>query len=65
MPASRVTAVRPPGPPAGDVEVLRIHGALPLGVAARCCRLLGPGPLDECHLAAELGHDQLLLRRLR
>jgi alkylation response protein AidB-like acyl-CoA dehydrogenase len=46
VPAGRVTTVRPPGPPAGDLEVLRVHGALPLGVAARCCRLLGPGPLD-------------------
>jgi len=26
--------------------VLRIHGALALGVAARCCRLLGATPLD-------------------
>ena len=27
--------------------MLRIHAALALGVAARCCRLLGTGPLDD------------------
>jgi hypothetical protein len=26
---------------------LRINGSLALGVAGRCCRLLGPGPLDD------------------
>ncbi len=26
---------------------LRINGSLALGVARRCCRLLGPGPLDD------------------
>jgi alkylation response protein AidB-like acyl-CoA dehydrogenase len=28
-------------------EVLRIHASHALGVAGRCCRLLGPGPLDR------------------
>ena len=26
---------------------LRTNGSLALGVAARCCRLIGPSPLDE------------------
>jgi alkylation response protein AidB-like acyl-CoA dehydrogenase len=42
----RQTALHPAGgttPP----EVLRLHASLALGVAARCCRLLGPSPLDE------------------
>jgi alkylation response protein AidB-like acyl-CoA dehydrogenase len=46
VPAERVTAIHPAGggtPP----EVLRIHASLALGVAARCCSLLGPSPLDD------------------
>lgn len=47
VPAQRVTSVgsyhNGPVPP----EPLRIHAALALGVALRCCRLLGPTPLDE------------------
>ncbi len=42
----RVTGQHPVGggtPP----EVLRLHAALALGVAARCCRLLGSTPLDR------------------
>jgi len=37
-------------------EVLRLHAAFALGVAARCCRLLGPTPLDAelASLRAEL-----------
>jgi alkylation response protein AidB-like acyl-CoA dehydrogenase len=31
---------------AGDAEGLRPNGSLSLGVAARCCRLIGPSPLD-------------------
>jgi alkylation response protein AidB-like acyl-CoA dehydrogenase len=31
---------------ARDAEGLRPNGSLSLGVAARCCRLIGPGPLD-------------------
>lgn len=33
------------GPP--PPELLRVHASFPLGVAARCCRLVGPTPLDE------------------
>ena len=47
VPAERVTSVSPfrdgPTPP----EVLRIHASLALGVAGRCCRLLGPTALDD------------------
>jgi len=42
----RQTALHPAG---GDTppEVLRLHAALALGVAGRCCRLLGPSRLDD------------------
>ena len=33
--------------PARDAMGLRANGSLALGVAARCCRLIGPSPLDE------------------
>ncbi len=38
-----------PFDPAGSTqpEGLRVNGSLALGVAARCCRLLGPGSLDD------------------
>jgi alkylation response protein AidB-like acyl-CoA dehydrogenase len=38
-------------------EVLRLHAAFALGVAARCCRMLGPTPLDAelASVRAELG----------
>jgi alkylation response protein AidB-like acyl-CoA dehydrogenase len=48
--------------PAGEgtaPEVLRIHAAFALGVAARCCRMLGPTPLD-----AELSSVRAELDRL-
>lgn len=46
VPGDRVTARHPAGgetPPA----VYRLHAALALGVAARCCRLIGASPLDD------------------
>jgi alkylation response protein AidB-like acyl-CoA dehydrogenase len=58
VPAERVTAIHPAGgetPP----EVLRIHASLALGVAARCCRLLGPSPLDEELTACRAELDRL------
>jgi alkylation response protein AidB-like acyl-CoA dehydrogenase len=33
--------------PARDAMGLRTNGSLALGVAERCCRLIGPSPLDE------------------
>ena len=45
--ADRVTAVEPYAPGPAPPAVLRIHSSLALGVAARCCQLLGPTLLDE------------------
>lgn len=58
IPDERVTAMHPAG---GDTppEVLRIHASFALGVASRCCRLLGPTPLD-----AELGSLRAALDEL-
>jgi hypothetical protein len=59
VPAERVTSVAPtyggPTPP----QVLRNHASYPLGVASRCCRMLGPTPLD-----AELAQVRADLDRL-
>jgi len=56
VPDERVTSVSPYTEGSPPPELLRIHAALPLGVAARCCALLGPTPLDEelLRLRAEL-----------
>ena len=47
VPDQRVTSITPyaegPTPP----EVIRIHAAQALGIAARCCRLIGPSQLDD------------------
>jgi alkylation response protein AidB-like acyl-CoA dehydrogenase len=56
--ADRVTGQHPAGggtPP----EVLRMHASLALGVAARCCRLLGPTSLDAELTALRTELDQL------
>jgi hypothetical protein len=47
VPAERFVS-QVPFDPAGNLrpEGLRVNGSLALGVARRCCRLLGPGPLD-------------------
>jgi hypothetical protein len=37
---------------------LRTNGSLALGVAARCCRLLGPSPLDDELAARRAALDQ-------
>jgi alkylation response protein AidB-like acyl-CoA dehydrogenase len=46
VPAGRVTSKHPVSG-ATPPEVLRMHAALAVGVTARCCRLLGPTPLDD------------------
>jgi alkylation response protein AidB-like acyl-CoA dehydrogenase len=54
----RQTTIHPTGgetPP----EVLRLHASLALGVASRCCRLLGPSPLDEELAALRTDLDDL------
>ena len=55
VPAERVVKVEPveASPPA----LVRTNGALALGVAGRCCRLLGPGPLDDQLIAARAALD--------
>lgn len=59
VPAERVTSVEPYTAGPTSPEVLRIHASYALGVAARCCRLLGPTPLDQ-----ELEHCRASLDRL-
>jgi alkylation response protein AidB-like acyl-CoA dehydrogenase len=43
----RVTARHPYVEGPTPYEALRIHASFALGVAGRCCALLGPSPLDE------------------
>jgi alkylation response protein AidB-like acyl-CoA dehydrogenase len=47
VPHDRVVSIAPYAPGTTPPEVLRIHASLALGVAARCCRLIGESPLDE------------------
>jgi alkylation response protein AidB-like acyl-CoA dehydrogenase len=48
VPAARFIGQAPFDPAASlRPEGLRINGSLALGVALRCCRLLGPSPLDD------------------
>ena len=48
VPQERVTATLPFAQwPGRDAAGLRANGSLALGLAARCCELIGPGPLDE------------------
>jgi alkylation response protein AidB-like acyl-CoA dehydrogenase len=47
IPASRLVGQQPFDPGHSmDLRGLRMNGSLALGVTSRCCRLLGPGPLD-------------------
>ncbi len=56
--ADRVTG-RYPASGITPPEVLRTHAALPLGVTARCCRMLGPTGLDAELAAARAALDRL------
>ena len=48
VPQERVSATLPFAQwPSRDALGLRANGSLALGLAARCCALIGPGPLDE------------------
>jgi alkylation response protein AidB-like acyl-CoA dehydrogenase len=47
VPATRVTSAAPFEPGATPPHTLRVHASFGLGVAARCCALLGPTPLDD------------------
>jgi alkylation response protein AidB-like acyl-CoA dehydrogenase len=65
VPADRVTSVSPFGERPSPPELLRMHASFALGVTARCCRLLGPTPLDAdlTRLRAEL--DRLEPERIQ
>jgi alkylation response protein AidB-like acyl-CoA dehydrogenase len=58
VPHDRVTGRHPAGGPTPP-EVVRLHAALALGVASRCCRLLGPTRLDDELAACRAGLDRL------
>jgi len=45
--ADRLVSVQPYQAPNVRSERLRLNGSFALGVARRCCSLLGPSPLDE------------------
>jgi alkylation response protein AidB-like acyl-CoA dehydrogenase len=48
VPAGRILGQGPFNPAANmQPEPLRLNSSLVLGLAGRCCRLLGPGPLDD------------------
>lgn len=64
VPDERVVSAAPYAQGTTPPEVLRIHASLALGVAVRCCRLLGPTPLDDelavCRARlAELDSDRI------
>jgi alkylation response protein AidB-like acyl-CoA dehydrogenase len=59
VPAERVTSIEPYELGPTPSEVLRIHASFALGVAVRCCRLLGSTPL-----AGKLRHCRESLDRL-
>ena len=52
VPFDPVASLRP--------DRLRVDGSLALGVTGRCCRLLGPGPLDDELTACRQGLDAAL-----
>jgi alkylation response protein AidB-like acyl-CoA dehydrogenase len=58
VPADRVTGLYPVRDGTAP-EVLRMHAAFALGVTARCCRMLGPTPLDAELAAVRAELDQL------
>ncbi|HEY1622233.1 MAG TPA: acyl-CoA dehydrogenase family protein [Streptosporangiaceae bacterium] len=56
--AGRLVSQEPFDPARGnDLRSLRMNGSLALGVTSRCCRLLGPGPLDDELDACRTGLD--------
>jgi alkylation response protein AidB-like acyl-CoA dehydrogenase len=59
VPSSRVTSVVPFSDEAPPPELFRIHSSFALGVAARCCSLLGSTPLDEQLAAVRAELDRL------
>lgn len=55
--ADRVLRVERYDPAASLGRSLRVNGSLALGVARRCCALIGPSPLDERLVAVRSGLD--------
>ena len=47
VPEDRLLSVHPYDPAASLGASLRMNGSLALGVARRCCTLIGPSPLDD------------------
>jgi hypothetical protein len=65
VPAERVTRILPLSEWRNrDAGGLRGNGSLALGIAARCCELIGPGPLDEelvsCRAALDGGTPETM-----
>lgn len=59
VPHERLVAVEPlRDPDPTEPAKLRVHAAFALGVAARCCALLGPSPLDDELAAARDALDR-------
>jgi alkylation response protein AidB-like acyl-CoA dehydrogenase len=70
VPDSRVVGQQPYDPARQQAEGLRPNGSLALGVARRCCTLIGPSALDDelCGCRAELdaaGTDAMPAARAR
>ena len=59
VPAECVTSVSPFAEGATPPEVLRLHASFALGVADRCCTLLGSSPLDDELTACRAELDRL------
>lgn len=55
--AERVLRIEPYDPAASLGRSLRVNGSLALGVAHRCCALVGPSPLDDELVATRVAVD--------
>ncbi len=64
--AAQVIGRRPFGSGVETADALRVNGSLALGVARRCCALLGPSPLDDdlitCRSALAEANDETVAR---
>ncbi len=59
VPAERLVGEEPHAEVLGrDATGLRMNGSLALGVAARCCRLMGPSALDDELIETRVALDQ-------
>jgi alkylation response protein AidB-like acyl-CoA dehydrogenase len=65
VPAARVIGVEPHAAVLErDATGLRMNGSLALGLIDRCCRLLGPSPLDDELVAARSALDAAATQEL-